>query len=182
MREKVEALHLLQDVLLPHEIEWLEKQQHRPNAATQVGRMSLKHLPFGGQAARPDRSVGLALTRLPPDASAMPDALLQVLTEAVRALRVPDYQRVMIDTEISNFHVNLAACERLFSQPIPVAYTRHTSRYHMACSMPSLLLTFLLIGVLDPLRDSAAFADAELQPLRECKRAASVRSALDKYI
>ena len=52
----------------------------------------------------------------------------QVLTEAVKALRVAEYQRVTIDTEISNFHVNLAACERLFSQPIPVAYTRHTSR------------------------------------------------------
>ncbi len=31
---------LMQDVLLPHEIEWLEKQQHRPNAATQVSQMS----------------------------------------------------------------------------------------------------------------------------------------------
>ena len=60
----------------------------------------------------------------------------------MRALRVPDYQRVMIDTEISNFHMNLAACERLFSQPIPIAYTRHTSRYNMACSVPSLLLLF----------------------------------------
>ena len=30
----------MQDVLLPHEIEWLEKQQHRPNAATQVSQMS----------------------------------------------------------------------------------------------------------------------------------------------
>ena len=52
----------------------------------------------------------------------------QVLTEAVKALRVPDYQRVTIDMEITNFHYNLAACERLFSQPIPIAYTRHTSR------------------------------------------------------
>ena len=52
-----------------------------------------------------------------------------MLTEAVKALRVTDYQRVTIDTEISNFHLNLAACERLYSQPIPIAYTRHTSRY-----------------------------------------------------
>ena len=43
-------------------------------------------------------------------------------------MRVTDYQRVTIDTEITNFHYNLAACERLFSQPIPIAYTRHTSR------------------------------------------------------
>ena len=34
----VKGRPLMQDVLLPHEIEWLEKQQHRPNAATQVGR------------------------------------------------------------------------------------------------------------------------------------------------
>lgn len=52
----------------------------------------------------------------------------QVLTEAVKALRVTDYQRVTIDTEISTFHLNLAACERLYAQPIPIAYTRHTSR------------------------------------------------------
>ena len=53
---------------------------------------------------------------------------MQVLTNAVKALHVADYQRVTIDNEISDFHVNLAACERLYSQPIPVAYTRHTSR------------------------------------------------------
>ena len=61
-------------------------------------------------------------------ASRVHPCVFQVLTEAVKALRVPDYQRVTIDMEITNFHYNLAACERLFSQPIPIAYTRHTSR------------------------------------------------------
>lgn len=51
-----------------------------------------------------------------------------MLTAAVKMLTVPDFQRVTIDQEISNFHLNLAACERLFGQPIPIAYTRHTSR------------------------------------------------------
>ncbi len=37
----MKPMHLLQDVLLPHEIEWLEKQQHRPNAASQVRHLSL---------------------------------------------------------------------------------------------------------------------------------------------
>ncbi len=37
----MKLMHLLQDVLLPHEIEWLEKQPHRPNAATQVRHLSL---------------------------------------------------------------------------------------------------------------------------------------------
>ena len=63
----------------------------------------------------------------------------------------------MIDTEISNFHMNLAACERLSSQPIPIAYTRHTSRYNMACSTPSLLLLFTFCSLYDqeagPLND-----------------------------
>ncbi|CAL5219186.1 g972 [Coccomyxa viridis] len=121
LRRSKRAPNELLDVLLPHEIEWLEKQQHRPNAATQV------------------------------------------LTEAVKALRVSDYQRVMIDSEITNFHLNLAACERLFSQPIPVAYTRHTSRFLLTWTsfLPfalysrfqwltpfvSAIITFLLFGV-----------------------------------
>lgn len=56
---------------------------------------------------------------------------VQVLSAAVRLLDVPDFQKVTIDQEISNYHMNLAACERLLGQPIPVAYTRHTSRYSL---------------------------------------------------
>jgi predicted membrane chloride channel (bestrophin family) len=75
-----------QDVLLPHELAWLQKQQHMPVAASQA------------------------------------------LTDAVRRLSVPEFERVTIDSDISQFHSNLAACERLYGQPIPIAYTRHTSR------------------------------------------------------
>ena len=52
----------------------------------------------------------------------------QVLSEAVRVLHMPDFQRVTIDQEISTYNANIAAVERLYSQPLPVAYLRHTSR------------------------------------------------------
>ncbi|CAL8460788.1 g319 [Coccomyxa elongata] len=92
-----------------------------------------------------------------------PVATTQVLSAAVRLLEIPDFQKVTIDQEISNYHVNLAACERLFGQPIPIAYTRHTSRFLMtwASFLPFALynryqwftpavaavITFLLFGV-----------------------------------
>jgi predicted membrane chloride channel (bestrophin family) len=52
----------------------------------------------------------------------------QVLSKAVNQLSLSDYQRVTIDYEVDTFHTYLGACERLSGQPIPVAYTRHTSR------------------------------------------------------
>ena len=55
----------------------------------------------------------------------------QVLSEAVRQLHVTDYQRVTIDQQIVTYHGNVAACERLYTQPLPVAYLRHTSRWHL---------------------------------------------------
>ncbi|KAK9908952.1 hypothetical protein WJX75_005092 [Coccomyxa subellipsoidea] len=121
MRQSRNMTKDLEDVLLPHELQWLHRQQHFPVATTQV------------------------------------------LSAAVKLLDVPDFQRVTIDQEISNYHMNLAACERLLGQPIPVAYTRHTSRFLMtwASFLPIALynrfqwgtplvcaiITFLLFGV-----------------------------------
>lgn len=62
---------------------------------------------------------------------------LQVLTEAVRLLHMPDYQRVTIDGQIVRYHENIAAVERLYTQPLPIAYLRHTSRCRPpACMAP----------------------------------------------
>jgi predicted membrane chloride channel (bestrophin family) len=52
----------------------------------------------------------------------------QVLTEAVRLLHMPDFQRVTVDQQIMRYNENIAAVERLYSQPLPIAYLRHTSR------------------------------------------------------
>ena len=50
-------------------------------------------------------------------------------------LRIPDYQRVTIDQQIVHYNENIAAVERLYGQPLPVAYLRHTSRClpHFSC-------------------------------------------------
>ena len=63
-------------------------------------------------------------------------ACCQVLSEAVRQLHVTDYQMVIIDQQIVTYHGNVAACERLYSQPLPVAYLRHTSRWRPPLGSP----------------------------------------------
>ena len=48
-------------------------------------------------------------------------------------LHMPDYQRVTIDHQIVAYNENIAAVERLYGQPLPVAYLRHTSRSMRYC-------------------------------------------------
>ena len=40
-----------------------------------------------------------------------------------------DQDRARFDTTISVLCDNVGACERIFKSPIPLVYTRHTSRY-----------------------------------------------------
>lgn len=88
---------------------------------------------------------------------------VQVLSAAVKLLDVPDFQRVTIDQEISNYHMNLAACERLLGQPIPVAYTRHTSRY-------SLLVEEGLSAALANIAFRSYYSGTVLKAPRACTR------------
>lgn len=54
----------------------------------------------------------------------------------MRQLHVTDYQMVTMDQQIVTYHGNVAACERLYSQPLPVAYLRHTSRWRPPLCSP----------------------------------------------
>lgn len=57
--------------------------------------------------------------------------LLQVISETLNKCRVGQFERVAMDANLTQFHDNVGACERIFKTPIPVAYTRLTSRVLM---------------------------------------------------
>lgn len=65
-----------------------------------------------------------------------PIYILQVLSAVISQCEVPEFERVQMDTNLTQFHDNVGACERIFKTPIPVAYTRLTSRmlilWHLA--------------------------------------------------
>lgn len=54
---------------------------------------------------------------------------LSVLTELVAAAALPDSQRVRVDENLTACEDAMSACERILRTPIPLSYTRHTSRF-----------------------------------------------------
>lgn len=52
---------------------------------------------------------------------------VQALSDAIAALAASDYKVMQINLRISTYSDTVAACERLYKQPIPTAYTRHDS-------------------------------------------------------
>lgn len=53
-----------------------------------------------------------------------PSAVVQALSDAVFTLQSSDFTLMQINRRISTFSDTVAACERLYKQPIPTAYTR----------------------------------------------------------
>lgn len=51
------------------------------------------------------------------------------MSEFVSSSTMTDMQRSSIDKNLTEFHDNVGACERLFKTPIPLSYTRLTSRF-----------------------------------------------------
>ncbi|KAL4437022.1 hypothetical protein ABPG75_004161 [Micractinium tetrahymenae] len=93
-----------------------------------------------------------------------PFAALQVISQLVSASRSLDsIQRQAIENEVSQFDILVGAAERISRQPIPLAYTRHTTRFIVCfvtflpfafwplfgwASLPIMgVLSFLLVGL-----------------------------------
>ncbi|KAG0612148.1 hypothetical protein M758_6G005800 [Ceratodon purpureus] len=57
-----------------------------------------------------------------------PNYVLQLLAHILKQCHVSEWERLSMDRNITQFHDNVGACERIFKTPIPVAYTRLTSR------------------------------------------------------
>lgn len=65
-----------------------------------------------------------------------PNHVLQVMSELISQCQISQWQEIAMDENITTFHDNVGSCERLFKTPIPLAYTRLTSRmltfWHLA--------------------------------------------------
>lgn len=54
---------------------------------------------------------------------------LQVMSHIIERSGISDMQRLQMQENITTFEDILGGCERLLRTPIPVSYTRHTSRF-----------------------------------------------------
>ena len=58
-----------------------------------------------------------------------PSFALAVLSELAAEAPVNEVQRVRLDENLTYFQQCVGECERLLRTPIPLSYTRHTSRF-----------------------------------------------------
>lgn len=55
--------------------------------------------------------------------------VLQIMSELVYSTSMSEMERASMDRNLTQFHDNVGACERIFKTPIPLSYTRLTSRF-----------------------------------------------------
>ncbi|GAQ84873.1 hypothetical protein KFL_002100030 [Klebsormidium nitens] len=59
-----------------------------------------------------------------------PNYCLQVMSQVIsKNTDLTDFQRVNLDHNLTHFHDQVGGCERIFKTPLPLSYTRLTSRF-----------------------------------------------------
>jgi predicted membrane chloride channel (bestrophin family) len=58
-----------------------------------------------------------------------PNYVMSVISTAIEEAQVPDAARVRMDENVTSFADDVGKCERILKTPIPLTYTRHTSRF-----------------------------------------------------
>eukprot|EP00208_Stichococcus_sp_RCC1054_P004130 CAMPEP_0206135050 /NCGR_PEP_ID=MMETSP1473-20131121/412_1 /ASSEMBLY_ACC=CAM_ASM_001109 /TAXON_ID=1461547 /ORGANISM="Stichococcus sp, Strain RCC1054" /LENGTH=473 /DNA_ID=CAMNT_0053526755 /DNA_START=327 /DNA_END=1748 /DNA_ORIENTATION=- len=92
-----------------------------------------------------------------------PNFVLSMLSSAAEEANCPAFARVRYDENLTSFADAAGACERILKTPIPLSYTRHTSRFLIvyvffmpftlwhACGWgmvpASVAISFLLLGI-----------------------------------
>ena len=88
----------------------------------------------------------------------------QVLSEMIEAVPMAGAQRLQMHDELTTFNDILGGCERLLRTPIPLSYTRNSTRFLVLCCLffpfgtvtklglavvpATALVTFLFFGAL----------------------------------
>ncbi|MCO5598458.1 hypothetical protein L7F22_052553 [Adiantum nelumboides] len=62
------------------------------------------------------------------DSPHRPNYALQAMTHIIHNSHLSDMQKAVLDSNLVSLQDNMSACERIFTTPIPVSYTRLTSR------------------------------------------------------
>lgn len=97
------------------------------------------------------------------EAEHKPSFVLSVLQHILPQAGLSDYLQGCMNESLAQLETSLGSCERIFNTPIPLMYTRHTSRFLMlwigiipfmmweACGFASLVLSpaiaFFLLGI-----------------------------------
>jgi predicted membrane chloride channel (bestrophin family) len=92
-----------------------------------------------------------------------PSFAVSILTELGAAAPLNESHRIRLDENLTYFEDAVGSCERILTQPIPLAYSRHTSRFmviwlsalpfglYQTCGLATIPLTmvvaFLLLGI-----------------------------------
>lgn len=58
-----------------------------------------------------------------------PCCIIQFITQSLQMLKLEESRRNMLESKISCFHEGISVCEQLIGTPIPLSYTRLTSRF-----------------------------------------------------
>ncbi|OWM88213.1 UPF0187 protein At3g61320, chloroplastic-like [Punica granatum] len=58
-----------------------------------------------------------------------PQCIIQFITQSLRLLSIEESKRDLLESKISCFHEGISVCEQLMGIPIPLSYTRLTSRF-----------------------------------------------------
>ncbi|KAH9290604.1 hypothetical protein KI387_034721, partial [Taxus chinensis] len=88
------------------------------------------HIIYGSDLRRdlatllPENDVSFVLSSRHP-----PNCIIQLMSECLRQVHLNDHERNSLDSHLSEFSESIAVCERLIGTPIPLSYTRLTSRF-----------------------------------------------------
>ncbi|XP_062090319.1 voltage-dependent chloride channel 1, chloroplastic [Humulus lupulus] len=58
-----------------------------------------------------------------------PRSIIQFISQSLQMLKLEEAKRIMLESKISCFHEGIGVCEQLIGTPIPLSYTRLTSRF-----------------------------------------------------
>ncbi|KAM1068665.1 hypothetical protein ACFX2A_000605 [Malus domestica] len=58
-----------------------------------------------------------------------PSCIIQFISRSLQLLKLEESKRIMLQSKISCFHEGIGVCEQLIGTPIPLSYTRLTSRF-----------------------------------------------------
>ncbi|KAK7349521.1 hypothetical protein VNO77_06957 [Canavalia gladiata] len=58
-----------------------------------------------------------------------PRCVIEFISQSIRLLKLDDSRRNVLESKISRFHEGIGICEQLMGIPIPLSYTRLTSRF-----------------------------------------------------
>ncbi|XP_021849789.1 voltage-dependent chloride channel 1, chloroplastic-like [Spinacia oleracea] len=58
-----------------------------------------------------------------------PQCIIQFISQSLQLLSLENQKRIALDSKLSRFHDGISVCEQIVGTPIPLSYTRLTSRF-----------------------------------------------------